>query len=472
MQKHIFQKLNELNKKNIYPFHMPGHKRNPKFLKEIKNFIDLDFTELDETDNMHNPKNIIKLAKENLANIFGAKESYFLINGSSCGVMASIMATVKPNQNILISKNCHISVYNALIISGANPIFIEPEFIYNFAVGIDYELIEKAINKYDIKACIITSPTYQGITSNVKKIAEILHKKNIPLIVDEAHGAHFHFSKHFPKDALSQDADIVIQSLHKTLPVLTQCAVLHINSNIIDKNLIEKCLSILQTTSPSYVFMMNVENCCYFLKNYQHLFVEYVDKLKILRNELKNLKNLKLLSKDLINNNTIYDIDISRLTFIILKNVNGSFLNNLFLNENIQIEMYSENHIIAISTICDTDYGLNLFLNAIKKIDKILSNFENRNFDYFNIFSNSNILKPTLNLRQIFYSEKIQIDLLNAENQIAADFITPYPPGIPLINCGEIITKDIIEKILFLKQNNIQILGINENKIKIIKKMV
>ena len=465
MERPIYEKLKEVDEKNIYPFHMPGHKRNKKFLDEIKMLVDLDFTEIDETDNMHKPKDIIKKSKQNIAKLFNADESYFLVNGSSGGITASLMAILKPNDNVLVAKNCHISVYNGLILSGANPIYIEPNVIYNFCGEITPHSIEKAINENEIKACIITSPTYEGITSNIEKISEILHKKGIILIVDEAHGAHFQFSKDFPKPALKQGADIVIQSFHKTLPTLTQCAVLHLKSNIVDKNMLEKCLSIIQTTSPSYVFMMNIENCCYFLKNYPHLFEDYVYNLKILRKKLSNLNNLKLLTYDFENKNNVENLDISRLTFIIKKNVNGKFINDLFLKEKIQLEMYGENHIIAISTICDTKYGLKLFLNAIKKIDTILNSFEDKKIINYNL--EKNIIKPKYNLREIFYCEKEKINLESAENRICTDFITPYPPGIPILTCGEIITKEKIQKIKEFQKNNIEIIGINENKINV-----
>lgn len=467
MEKPIYERLKQINEKNIYPFHMPGHKRNKKFLEQIKSFIDLDFTEIDETDNMHKPEHIIKKSKQNIAKLFGADESYFLVNGSSGGIMASLMCALKPNENVLIYKNCHISVFNALILCGANPIYIEPKIAYNFAVGIDYDLIEKAINENEIKACIITSPTYEGIAFNIEKISKILHKKGIILILDEAHGAHFNFSEDFPKPALKQGADIVIQSFHKTLPTLTQCAMLHLKSDIVDKNLLEKCLSIIQTTSPSYVFMLNVENCCNYFKNYPHLFEDYVKKLKNIRKIFENLKNLKLLTYDLENGINVENLDISRFTFIIKKNVNGKFINDVFLKEKIQLEMYGEEHIIAISTVCDTDYGLDLFLRAVKNVDNFLNNFEDRKVKEY--YLDKNITKPKYNLREIFYSQKEEVFLDRAENRILVDFITPYPPGIPILTCGEIITKEKIDKIKEIKKNNIKILGIEQDKINVIK---
>lgn len=466
MQRPIYNILKKINNSNIYPFHMPGHKRNKEFLKDFYEFIDLDFTEIDETDNMHNPQGVIKNSQENLANIFNSDSSYFLVNGSSGGIIASLISILKPNQNVLVARNCHISVYNGIILSGANPIYIYPDFKYNLACGINPAFIEKAINMYNISACIITSPTYEGITSDIYKIANILHNKNIPLIVDEAHGAHFNLSSSFPKSALAQGADIVIQSFHKTLPAFTQCAVLHLKSNIIDKHNLEKCISIIQTTSPSYMFMLSLEYCCNFVKNNKKLFNNYIEKLIALRAELINLKNFKLIHNDIIGSASVENFDISRLTFLINKNVSGSFINNLFIKNGIQLEMYSENHIIAISTICDTEFALNLFLNCIKKIDYILDKYENKVYIDFSI--NEFISKPNISPKDIFYKEKKLINLYNSENKICADFIVPYPPGVPIILPGELITKQKINEINSLIKNSIKILGLNDNKIFIV----
>lgn len=310
MDRPIYNTLKNLSNKKIYPFHMPGHKRNKKFLNDFYDFIDLDFTEIDETDNMHKPETIIKQSKEILANTFSTKDSYFLVNGSSSGIMASIMACVSPNEQILVARNCHISVYNGIVLSGALPIYIEPTIKYNIPCGIDIKNVENAIKKSpNVKAFILTSPTYEGFVSDIENIAKLLHKNNIVLIVDEAHGAHFNFSSNFPKTAIQCGADIVIQSFHKTLPSFTQCGVLHLNSNIINKNKLEKCLSIIQTTSPSYMFMMSIEYATNFCKNNINLFNEYTLFLKEIRKELKNLKNLKLIDSDILENSNIIDFD-------------------------------------------------------------------------------------------------------------------------------------------------------------------
>ena len=460
MDRPIYNTLKYLSNKNIYPFHMPGHKRNKKFLNDFYDFINLDFTEIDETDNMHKPEGIIKNSKKIIAKTFGSEESYFLINGSSCGIIASIMACLSPNENILVARNCHISVYNGVVLSGASPIYIYPDIKYNIPCGIDIKNIKKAVEKYkNIKAFILTSPTYEGFVCDIEKISNFLHNNNIILIVDEAHGAHFNFSHNFPKSAIQCGADIVIQSFHKTLPSFTRCGVLHLNSKIVDKDQLGKCLSMLQTTSPSYIFMMSIEYATNFCKNNKALFEDYTLFLKHLRKQLKLLKNIKLIDNDILQNSNIIDFDISRLTFLINSNINGDYINNILKQNNIQLEMYGENHIIAISTICDDFNTLIKLKDILFKIDKNLK-FMDKQYKYI---KDDLIIKPNITPREAFYSNKTLLNIDLCENKICGDFIIPYPPGIPVLAPGETITKEDILKIKSYKNNNINIIGINKN---------
>ncbi len=461
----IYNKLKELEDKNLYPFHMPGHKRNKKFLLDFYDFINLDFTELDETDNMHSPNDIIKKSKKLISKTFGSKDSYFLINGSSCGIIASIMACTSQNDEILVAKNCHISVYNGIVLSGTKPIYIYPTIKYNIPCGISLDDVKNAVNQNpNIKAFVLTSPTYEGFVSDIKNISNFLHKKGIVLIVDEAHGAHFNFSSYFPKSSIKCGADIVIQSFHKTLPSFTQCGVLHINSSLINKNKLQKCLSMLQTTSPSYMFMLSIEYATNFCINNKNIFNDYALFLKSIRQDLKNLKSLKIIDSDILENSNIIDFDISRFTFLINSSVNGDYINKTLKEHNIQIEMYGMNHIIAISTICDTFDSLIHLKNTLFKIDKTID------FKPITYVNNSkyNLNKTTIPPRDAFYLNKILLPIDLCLNKICSDFITPYPPGIPILTPGEIITEDIILTLKSYIKNNIKIIGLNNNKIYVV----
>lgn len=458
MDKHIYNTLKDLSNKDVYPLHMPGHKRNKNILKDFYDFVNLDFTEIDETDNMHKPEGIIKNAKQQTAKVFGACDSYFLVNGSSGGILASIMACVNENEHILVAKNCHISVYNGLVLSGACPIYIEPVVKYGLPCGIDINTVKDAIKKYPtIKAFILTSPTYEGFVCDIKSIATFLHKHNIILIVDEAHGAHFNFSQNFPKTALQCGADICIQSFHKTLPSFTQCGVMHIQGNLINKHKLQRCLSMVQTTSPSYIFMLSIEYATNFCKN--NSFDDYTLFLKDFRQNLKKLKNIKLIDEDILTNSHIVDFDISRFTFLINSDVNGDYINKVLKQNKMQLEMYGKNHIIAISTICDDFKKLNQFKQILFDIDKNI-NFKQKIYIQ-NI--NTNFTKPKIKPRDAFYKNKKLLNINLAINKICGDFVTPYPPGIPILCPGDIVTEEIVLKINQYIKNNINVLGLNEN---------
>lgn len=468
MERPIYETLKKID---TYPFHMPGHKRNKSHIKNFYEFIDLDFTEIDKTDNMHNPKDIIDKSMKITSDVFGSDKSYFLVNGSSSGIVASLMASLKKGDYILVPRNCHISVYNGIIMSGAVPIYINPIIKNGIACGIDDNLIKKIIDKVaNIKACILTSPTYEGLALNIEKISKILHEKDILLIVDEAHGASFVFSDMLPKTALSCGADIVVQSFHKTLPSLTQCAVLHTKNNfpnksLLDEFLIQKFLTIMQTTSPSYIFMMSIEYSTWYMNNFKDEFKNYLLKLLEIRKKLKKLHKIKILDIDFLENTYTIDFDITRLTFFINSDVNGEYVSNELKKRGIELEMSGSNHIIAISTICDTFESLDNLENAIIEIDKNIKFIDRKNFYEIN----SEISIGNQDISQIFHEKKYEIELDYSVGKRCADFIVPYPPGIPIVMLGEVLTIGKINYIKDIISNNIEVLGINNNKIYVLR---
>lgn len=454
MTRPIYNTLKSLNKKNMHSFCMPAHKRNSAFHED---FYNLDYTEIDETDNLHNPSSVIKKSMETMSKIFGSDHSYFLVNGSSSGILASILSHLTPDDCVLVCKNSHISVYNGILLSGATPIYITPTIKNGIPCSVDIQNIEYCINMHkNIKAFIITSPTYEGFVPDIAKISDILHKKNILLIVDEAHGAHFSFSKNFPTPSLCCGADISIQSFHKTLPSLTQCAVLHIKGSLVNKYMIEKYLSIVQTTSPSYMFMCSIEYATHFMHNNAQLIDDYTKHLNLLRQEFSNLKCISLLDKNFLKDTNFIDLDISRFTFFINSDTNGNYINKRLKEHNIQIEMYSMKHIVAISTVCDTIQSLQHLKDSIFKIDSELTYKKT----YDNIVHSPYIQKCNTSLRDVLHKKRKKIHFSKSENMVSSDFITPYPPSIPLLSIGDIITKNIIENISQLLKNNTEIIGL------------
>lgn len=262
----LYSLLKKYSKKHVIAMHMPGHKRH-KFLHNSLPY-DIDITEIDGFDNLHNPNGILKERMELASKLYKTKRTYFLVNGSTCGILASIKSVCENGDEILIAKNCHKSVFHAVELMDLKCSFIPSHFDDETKIHLqiypeDVDLCLK--NNRGIKCVLITSPTYEGVISNIEKIAEVVHKYNIPLIVDEAHGAHLYLTNN---SACQKGADIVINSLHKTLPSLTQTALLHICSDRIDTEKVSKSLSIFESSSPSYVLMASIDECITFMSKF------------------------------------------------------------------------------------------------------------------------------------------------------------------------------------------------------------
>ena len=276
------QKLLQYGSEDIYPMHMPGHKRNLNMVSMGEPYA-IDITEIHGFDDLHDAKGALAHGMERAAKLFGSEETYYLVNGSSCGILAAITASVEKGDAVLVARNCHKSVYHALELYHLKPRYILPSMDDAFGIcgSIMPEDIASALQRHpEVKAVILTSPTYEGIVSDVEAIASIVHGYGIPLIVDEAHGAHFSFSDMFPKSALRLGADLVVQSLHKTLPSLTQTAVLHCNGNLVDRTKLHHRLEIFQSSSPSYIFMTSIDQCVSLLETQgPALFQAYEERL-------------------------------------------------------------------------------------------------------------------------------------------------------------------------------------------------
>ena len=299
--KDLYDRLSELAAGDNVPLHMPGHKRNTDIFS-MSNPYGIDITEIDGFDNLHNADGIIKEDFKRAAKLFGADETLFLVNGSSAGNMAAICGASKKGDTVIVARNVHCSVNNALFLNELNPVYIYPEIDeIGICTGITRESVRAALEEHP-EACevIITSPTYEGVVSDIKGIAEETHRFGAVLIVDEAHGAHFNFHDKFPESAVKCGADAVIQSIHKTLPSFTQTALLHLNGNLIDKDRVKKYWNIYQSTSPSYILMAGISRCLTFLEDNMCDSVssgymdEYVFRLTNLRKEIKKLKYIKL----------------------------------------------------------------------------------------------------------------------------------------------------------------------------------
>lgn len=447
----LYDKLKKYSQSGFYGFHMPGHKRNSRLTGADLPY-DIDITEIEGFDDLHHARGILKEAQERAASLYHAEETYYLVNGSTAGLLSAILGSTKPGDRIIMARNCHKSVYNAVYINGLRPVYVYPvksgETGINGAV--DVRQIRACLEKYpDIRAAVITSPTYDGVVSDVSAISSCLHKFGIPLILDEAHGAHFGFHPYFPDNGNDCGADLVIHSLHKTLPSMTQTALLHMNGNLAQRDEIRRYLHMLQSSSPSYVLMASMDECVRLLeKNGRELFDRYVSLLSEFRCKLGKLHHLNLFETGDYDRSKI--LITSEHTFLNDKEETKKYtgkqlyydLNHKYL---LQMEMAALNYVIAITSVGDTREGFQRLFNALSEIDGKLSIIEKNEIND-SILSDSEYQYPvneqvfTEREMKKYINKQINLNFKDAVDCISTEYAYVYPPGIPLVVPGERIS--------------------------------
>ncbi len=494
----LINSLKFLRDSDAYPFHMPGHKRRLAGDKLLEDIYGIDITEIDGYDDLHDAKGIIKEAEERAAKCFGADETHFLVNGSTGGILAAITAMAREGDAIVIAGNCHRSVYNAVMLSGAKPYVITPENEAYFEIcgGISAEEVRAAIEKaQNPAAVVITSPTYEGIVSDISAVADICHKNNTVLIVDAAHGAHFGFSPSFPQSAVT-DADIVITSVHKTLPAMTQTALIHISGKCPGRERLRRMLSVFMTSSPSYVLMSSIDSLTDLLtKRGTELFDAYEKRLDDLYVKVGKLENLSILCKDKLTAAGSADFDRSK---IVISDTTGTFtggqLSAALKNAGIYVEMAASSYVVLMTSIADTDEGFSRLYDALVRInDQIGSkvatpgkrNPVKRLWDRFvgkRIAGKLSLVSPGCemshrieiteyenNMKAALFddnAEYIPVEL--AEGRTAKDMVSIYPPGIPVTVPGEKITGEEVDRILSAIADGLEIKGLKEKEIAVL----
>lgn len=452
----LYDKLKMYSESGVYPFHMPGHKRNPMLCDGIMPY-EIDLTEIDGFDNLHNAESCI-LEVQNLAEkLYNVKKAFLLVNGATGGILSAVRAMTDKGDKVIVARNSHKSVYNALELCGLTPKYIVPKVDKEFGINcsITPSQAEKALRENpDAKLLIITSPTYEGAVSDIKEISRIAHLHNVSVLVDEAHGAHFPFSDSFPVEAIQCGADVAVASLHKTLPSLTQTALL-LTSNEELINPLAENLAIFETSSPSYVFMSSIEKCLDFCKNTK-AFDEYIIRLNSFDEKCRELKNIKVLccGNDNIKNHNFFDFDISKITVSVKGlNINGVQLADKLRNDfKIEPEMVCSDYVLLITTVCDTDEGFARLVNALQIIDSECSAKE---LNYNNLL----LSQPRIALNPCDCSGKDgEFCLLeHSVDKISLEYVWAYPPGIPIVAKGEVITQEIVDTIFMQIENGINV---------------
>ena len=436
------EKLIAYSESDYYGFHMPGHKRSLElFEKENRIPYEMDITEIDGFDDLHHSEDILLDARKKAAQVFGAKESYYLINGSTVGNIAAIMSVTNKGDKILIARNNHKSVYNAVFLQELQPIYVYPEF--NLEYNINGEILATDIEKIletekGIKAVVIVSPTYEGVISDIQEIANIAHGKGIPLIVDEAHGAHLGMELYFHRNSNAMGADIVVHSVHKTLPSLTQTGLLHVNGSLVDLEKVQRYLRMLQSSSPSYILMASIDKCVKMMEEKgEELFYCYVKNLEKLRSSLQTMKKLKIVETKVYDKSKIV-ISTKRT------NLSGKELYRILLEEyHLQMEMSALDYVIAMTSVGDTEVGLERLEKALLEIDKNIEKIIEENIENSKQYQKDNIQEDVIEqenqwIRQLPHLKHAESGEIGSEW-----FYYMYPPGIPLVVPGEVITEEI-----------------------------
>lgn len=438
MQKSLYDNLKDYSDKNPLRMHMPGHKGNDSFLP----YADIDITEITGFDNLHNPTGIIKDSTAIASRLWGSNQSFFLVNGSTCGILAAIRALTKHGDKVIIARNCHKSVYNAAEICGLESIYLFPEKIeeWNIFGSVTPHSIEKLLSSNpDVGLVIVTSPTYEGVISDIREIARVVHKKGARLIVDEAHGAHLGLSDFFEKSSVSCGADVVIQSLHKTLACPTQSAILHVNDERIAKA-IQRQLSIFETSSPSYILMAAIDSFIRRATNNKALFSTWTNALNDFYGITTNIKNIEILAAKADSIKGIYAYDKSKIVF---KSENNTELSSfLSCNYNVEFELVCPDYIIAMTGEGDTSATLSLFAQALKDASsRVQTKGVKRPFIYATqpIIAESSLKA----IQREHYFESIEASV----GKVCGEYVWEYPPGIPLLVPGEIIPESFAENI-------------------------
>lgn len=460
----LFDAVKKYVEDRVIQFHVPGHKQG-RGIKELADYIgeralQMDANGMEDLDYANSPTGVIREAEELMAQAFGAQRAHFLVNGTTAGVQAMIMSACDPGDKILIPRNAHKSTIGGIILSGAMPVYIQPEVNerLGIAMGVTAESVKKAIKEHPhAKAVFLVNPTYYGAVSDLKSIVRIAHRHDMAVLVDEAHGAHMSFHDDFPLTAMEVGADMSAASLHKTSGSMTQSSVLLSRSNLIAPEKVKQVLDLTRTTSSSYLLMCSLDIARKQLATAGSDMLERTLELaRWAREEINKIEGLYAFGNELIGTPGCYDFDETKLGI----NVRGlgytgyQMESKLRKEYNIQIELSDLYNILAIVSLGDRKEDLEALVNALKDIASKTGVVE---------YKNATIIphnpKMIVSPRDAFYSTKKAVPLEDSEGEIAGEMVMAYPPGIPVICMGERITGEIIDYIKILKEQKCELQG-------------
>jgi arginine decarboxylase len=467
----LFDALKKYVDDKTISFHVPGHKGG-RGLAEFKDYIgskalSIDVNGMEDLDNICNPIGVIRESQALAADAFGADHAHFLVSGTTAGVQAMIMTLCSPGDKLIVPRNAHKSVVGGMILSGAIPVYIQPEIDsrYGFAMGLTPESVRRALTEHpDVKGVFVINPTYYGVASDLKQIVQIAHEAGKPVIVDEAHGAHLGFHSSLPVSAMEAGADMSAVSLHKLGGSMTQSSLLLVNNGIVDDSKVKKILNLTQTTSASYLLMVSIELARKQLALHGRALIDKAINLsEWARDEINATEGLLCMGREIVGQSGCFDFDPTKLVVNVRALGLSGFDTEKLLRtrHHIQIELSNLYGILALVTLGDGKDTVEALVDSLKAIAsgcKI-----------------KNVLKYSMSLpepaeviaspREAFYAGNRPVPLEQAEGEISAEMIMAYPPGIPLVCPGERITREIIEYVKILKTEHCQLQGTEDPQI-------
>lgn len=454
----LFTKLKKYANSNPLPFHIPGHKKGQGMDDEFREFIgmnalSIDLINIEPLDDLHQPQGIIEHAQKLAAEAFGAERTFFSVQGTSGAIMAMILATCKPGDKIIVPRTVHKSVLSAIVFADCNPIFIHPELdpMLGIAHGITPMQVADAIEQHpDAKAVLVINPTYFGFASNLQEIVQIAHTHHIPVLVDEAHGVHTHFHDELPISAMDAGADLAATSVHKLGGSLTQSSVLNMQGNLVDPQHVQAIMSMLTTTSTSYILLASLDTARRYLAIHgETALTKTLQLARDARKQINKIDGLLCVGREWLETAARYDLDESKLLIHVGKlGISGHEASD-WLRENHQIEaeMSDLYNILCLVTLGDTNETIAGLLHGLQDL---ANTFHGRTWAEKESISLPDIPELVLNPRTAFYSETESIPFQQAAGRIIAEFIFMYPPGIPILLPGERITE---ENIAYIEKN-------------------
>jgi arginine decarboxylase len=472
--------LNTLKKQPDVPFYVPGHKRGQGISQSLISLLgetvfQVDLPELPELGNLFASDQAIKEAQILAAEAFGAEQTFFLVNGSTCGIIAAIVATCRPGDKIIVPRNAHQSVITGLIISGAVPIFLNPEYdpTWDLALSITSNALENALKQHnDVKAVLLVYPTYHGVCGNIKVIAEITHRYNIPLLVDEAHGGHFTFHEALPPSALSVGADLTVQSTHKVLGAMTQASMLHLQGKRIDPQRISQALQLVHSTSPSYLLLASLDGARQQMAIEGEALLNQTIKLsQIGRNQISKIEGLSVLELEKKSPGFEY-LDVTRLTVNVASlGISGLEVDEILRQKlGVTAELPMLSHLAFVISIGNRENDIKKLIKAFKDINHYLPS------PLHTITPSPNyLITPSplqISPRDAFFAAKEILKIEDSIGKISGELICPYPPGIPILMPGEIITHEAVQYLLKIQQLGGMITGCTDQSLNSIQGVI